>query len=137
MKIELTIKDFCDSTDLINQIKSQAAISNCNITFPNLQVKGSGHSDGKVTKKSTFKLYIIATTFLTILEFLEPIQPYLTELLKKDPRQEITIKSESINVEIKTDQDITKILESIKEILENKKNKPIIMLNNISNDHIF
>lgn len=112
--MEIIIKDFCDSTDLLSQIKSQATILNCNITLPLLQLDASGHSGEKTTKKAPFKKYIITATAMVI-PFLHATKPLLIELIKKDYRQEITIKTQDSTIQIKTYQDLNKIIESLEK----------------------
>jgi hypothetical protein len=112
--VEIIIIDFCNSTDLLNQIKSQATKIGLSGTLPLLRLDASGHSDEITTKKTPFKKYIITATAMVI-PFLHATKPLLIELIKKDYRQEITIKTKDSTIQIKTYQDINKIIETLKE----------------------
>jgi len=50
-----------------------------------------------------------------VIHFLHATKLLLIELIKKDYRQEITIKTEGSTIQIKTYQNINKIIETLRE----------------------
>lgn len=119
MEAKLEINGQFDTFDVFNEIKTLAENLGCKVQL----LSSQRLICSKKAAKNSFSLKhcVITTTIGVFVTLLEITQPSLVEIIKKDYKKDIMIKSGNYSVHIKNTEDIAEALKLLEELKEKEQ----------------